>query len=279
MVTTRKPFVLLQQLIKTYPILDPSTSALVLRHLFEASCEASSVVIYTSLIDGCYKRGSFDAAKRLFDRKKGGGVSPNKFTYTVMISGYFSNGFPTLGFEMYDEMKQSGVCPNLYTCNVLISECCREQDFCFAFQPVDEMSQKGILSNIVTYNTFIGGFCKQSKVKDDGKLAGDLIGEEMSRDVDRGITMPSLPSEVCTCSFFVEMAHQRLAEEAVPVSVACGGGGAGGLRRRRRRRLAEGPRELRSPLRNEIVAACDACGERRCGVGGGCGRADGCACE
>ncbi|KAG6477315.1 hypothetical protein ZIOFF_066568 [Zingiber officinale] len=35
MATTRKPFVLLQQLIKTYPIFDPSTSALVLRHLVD----------------------------------------------------------------------------------------------------------------------------------------------------------------------------------------------------------------------------------------------------
>ncbi|XP_042463345.1 uncharacterized protein LOC122046627 [Zingiber officinale] len=105
------------------------------------------------------------------------------------------------------------------------------------------------------------------------------VEEEMSRDVDRVITMPSLPSELCTCSFFVEMAHQRLAEEAAPVPVACGGGGAGGLRRRRHWLLAEGPRELQSPLRSEIVAACDACGERRCGVGDGRSPADECACE
>ncbi|KAG6517576.1 hypothetical protein ZIOFF_020972 [Zingiber officinale] len=35
MATARKPFILLQQLIKTYPIFDPSTSALVLRHLVD----------------------------------------------------------------------------------------------------------------------------------------------------------------------------------------------------------------------------------------------------
>ncbi|KAG6489440.1 hypothetical protein ZIOFF_050709 [Zingiber officinale] len=80
------------------------------------------------------------------------------------------------------------------------------------------------------------------------------VEEEMSRDVDRDITMPSLPSELCTCSFFVEMVHQRLAEEATPV-------------------------QLQSPLCSEIVAACDTYGERRCGVGGGRGRTDGCACE
>ncbi|KAG6520644.1 hypothetical protein ZIOFF_017703 [Zingiber officinale] len=57
------------------------------------------------------------------------------------------------------------------------------------------------------------------------------VEEEMSRDVDRDITMPSLPSKLCTCSFFMEMAHQRLAEEATPVPVACGGGSAGCLRR------------------------------------------------
>ncbi|KAG6525651.1 hypothetical protein ZIOFF_015617 [Zingiber officinale] len=45
------------------------------------------------------------------------------------------------------------------------------------------------------------------------------------------IAMIIYKKRLCTCSFFVEMVHRRLAEEATPV--ACGGGGADGLQRRR----------------------------------------------
>ncbi|XP_042404548.1 auxin-induced protein 22D-like [Zingiber officinale] len=88
------------------------------------------------------------------------------------------------------------------------------------------------------FNCFSQGELSRKEGCNGSKFA-ITVEEEMSRDVDCGITMPSLPSELCTCSFFVEMAHQRLAEEAAPVACGASGAGAGCLRRRWCRRLVE----------------------------------------
>ncbi|XP_042455803.1 pentatricopeptide repeat-containing protein At4g11690-like isoform X2 [Zingiber officinale] len=176
MATARKPFVLLQQLIKTYPIFDPSTSALVLRHLVDyqdPSHDPRPAALYLhhmlrrgltphpATFNRLLRRLLLDAdllhtASSLF-REARTRMPLDEHSFAVMIRGLCDAGLFDEASILLDEFEAGAEASSVVIYTSLIDGCCKRGSFDAAKRLFDRMKGRGVSPNEFTYTVMISG--------------------------------------------------------------------------------------------------------------------------
>lgn len=113
------------------------------------------VVVYTSLVSACEKRGLLDTAKNIMAEMRERGISPNVVTYNSFISCTRRQAQLEEALRAYSEMLDAGVEPDTITYSSMIAVYGSLGDHISALKIFEVMKTKFIRANHITYNSLI----------------------------------------------------------------------------------------------------------------------------
>ena len=130
-----------------------------IRRVFDemrAECsDEPDVVVYTSLVSACEKRGLLDDAKGVMAEMRARGVAPNVVTYNSFISCTRRQARLEEARRAFDEMLAAGVEPDTITYSSMIAVYGSLGDHISALKIFEAMKAKSIRANHITYNSLI----------------------------------------------------------------------------------------------------------------------------
>ncbi|KAL6568061.1 hypothetical protein OROHE_003745 [Orobanche hederae] len=156
-------------------------------------------------------------AQELFDRVKGGDLSPSVKTYSIMIRGWGDIGDSGNAQKLFDEMlergytvdllawnsalhslckggkvdeahelfrgmRQKGLEPDAYSYSIFIHASCEANDLHTAFRVLDSMRRYNLVPNVFTYNCIIKKLCKNHKIDEAYELLDAMIDRGVKPD-------------------------------------------------------------------------------------------------
>ena len=122
----------------------------------QRECNAPpDVVVYSSLVSACEKRGMLDDAKRIIKDMRAAGIKPNVVTYNSYIRCTARKMKLDDALEAYEEMKKEGLKPDVITYSSMIAVYGSLGDHRSALHMFEEMKRRSIRANHITYNSLI----------------------------------------------------------------------------------------------------------------------------
>lgn len=152
--------------------------------------------MYSILIDGVCRFGSFEKALELLCEMENGGNScrPNVVTYTTVIQSLCEGGRSVMALSVLDRMKASGCSPNRITLRTLINGLCVEDNVEEAYKLIERVVEVGDLSVGECYSSLVVSLLWVGKFEEAEKVFRILLAGGVNPD---GLASSHLISGLC----------------------------------------------------------------------------------
>lgn len=191
---------------------------------------------YSSLLDGLFREGKFEEARRCYRTMVAEQVTPDCVLYTIMIRGSVESGRIREAFAFLGEMTDRGIVPDSFCYNTLIKGLCDAGHLDRARSLQLDISGSDGFPDAATYTILICGLCDRGLVREAQKIFDEMGQRGCAPTVAtfnaliRGLCRAELPEEGRHLLYRMEMGTNqhlflRLSQGPNPVS------DRGGLRR------------------------------------------------
>ncbi|CAH9130971.1 unnamed protein product [Cuscuta epithymum] len=141
------------------------------------------VVVFSAFIDGLCKNGSIVEAYKTFLEMKTKKLVPNNFVYNSLIAAFCKRGRLDAALMLEKEMRVNGLIPDIFTINIIIKGLCKQGRMQSAIDTYIEMQHSGVRPDTVTYNTLIDGFIKSFDMAKADNIVSKMFASGSEPDI------------------------------------------------------------------------------------------------